>query len=54
MITNTPGITVAELQDAIRVLDSRVWQIVSKLQRSRVALTESPDPRWPLDAAGRP
>lgn len=53
VIESRPGITVAELQDALGVGASRVWQIVNRLERARVRLEALPDPRWPLEAAAR-
>lgn len=46
LIADEPGITVAELQDALGVSRSRVWQIVNSLERPRVRVDAHQDQRW--------
>jgi Winged helix-turn-helix DNA-binding len=42
LIAQRPGITVAELQDALGVGRKRVWQIISRLEAGRVRREGAP------------
>jgi hypothetical protein len=45
LIAQRPGITVAELQDALGVGRKRAWQIVSRLEAGRVRRQGAPTMR---------
>jgi hypothetical protein len=53
LVADRPGITVAELRDALGVGPSRIWHIVGRLEMSRVLRYGEPPrylgPRPPRD-----
>jgi hypothetical protein len=48
IIADRPGLTVADLAGALGVTMARTWAIIEWLQRGRVRLDATPDPRLPV------